>query len=177
MTNQMIGSKKKLPQLKNNQLTDQFLTFALAPDQQALLPTHQMLEIVNVSLSQITPISGLSPSVMGIYNWRGDAIWIVDLASLLGYTPLYSQEYDLGKFQDRCHVLFLRSQDMIVGFAVHHVGQMVRCDTTKIQSLALSNSNTVLSEVCSGYWLSGNNETLLVLDGGGIMQVVHNLSA
>lgn len=177
MTNQIVGSQKNSSQLKNDQSIEQFLTFALAEDRQALLPTRQLLEIVNVNLSQITAIAGLHPSVMGIYNWRGDVIWVVDLASLLGYPPLYAQEYNLAKFQDRCHILFVRSQDLVVGFAVHHVGQMVRCDTSKIQSSVLSFSNQLMPDGFSGYWLSGNNETLLVLDGDAIMRVVQAFSA
>ena len=59
--------------------TEQFLTFSLGQDQQqALLPTSQLLEIVRVNLSQITPIAGIAPYVMGVYNWRGDVIWVID---------------------------------------------------------------------------------------------------
>ncbi len=166
MTNKLIGGQKVLAQLT----TDQFLTFSLAPDQQAILLTQHLLEIVSVNLSKITAIAGLDSYVMGIYNWRGDVIWVVDLASMLGYTPLYAQENNSGKFQDRCHIIFLRSQDMIIGFAVHHVGQMVKVETTKIQPAAIAFRNAALSEVCSGYWLNSLNETLLVLDGVAIIE-------
>lgn len=72
MTNKMVGSQKNLTQLAKSQTkTEQFLSFPLEPEQQALLPTHQLLEIVKASLSQITAIAGLDKSVMGIYNWRG----------------------------------------------------------------------------------------------------------
>lgn len=102
MTKQKIGSQKALTQLD----TEQFLTFSLSLEQQALLPTQQLLEIVKVNLSQITAIAGLEPYVMGIYNWRGDVIWVVDLASMLGFTPIYAQEDNRGGFQDRCHIIF-----------------------------------------------------------------------
>jgi positive phototaxis protein PixI len=170
VTNQMVGSQKNFTQLaKPQNAVEQFLTFFLAPDQQALLPTQQLLEIVKVNLSQITAIAGLDPSVMGIYNWRGDVIWVVDLASLLGYTPLYAQEYD----QDKCHIIFLRSQDNVIGLAVSHVGQMVRCDTSTIQTSGLTFSNPAMMQACRGYWLSGAEETFLVLDGDAIAQFLH----
>ncbi|MFM7887727.1 MAG: CheW domain-containing protein, partial [Pseudanabaena sp.] len=107
---------------KYQQSLEQFLTFSLVPDQQALLPTKQLLEIVKVDLSQITAIAGISTNVMGVYNWRGDVIWMVDLASLLGYKPLYAQGYEQRSSQDRCHVIFLRSQEYVLGFAVSSVG-------------------------------------------------------
>jgi positive phototaxis protein PixI len=83
MTNQMISSQKKSTQLaKSHAAIEQFLSFNLEADQQALLPTQQLLEIIKASLTEITAIAGLAPSVMGIYNWRGDVIWVIDLAAI-----------------------------------------------------------------------------------------------
>ena len=167
MTNQLV-SQKRLTEPKSlieTQTDEQFLTFWLGQEQQALLPTSQLLEIVKVYLSQITPIAGIAPYVMGVYNWRGDVIWVVDLASMLGYNPLYAQEQS--KFQDKCHVIFLRIQDMVIGLAVSQVGQMINCDISKIQTAGLAFTNPVMQEACRGYWLSGSN-TFLVLDGNAI---------
>jgi positive phototaxis protein PixI len=170
-------SSKKLAKSAINQSAEQFLAFSLTnsqtSNQQALLPAKQLLEIVNVNLSQITAIAGLSsPSVMGIYNWQGDVIWVVDLASMLGYKPLYAQEYSLGNFQDKCHIIFLRSQDTVLGFAVAKVWQMMRCDTSTIQTTNLGFANQAVMQACRGYWLSDKNETFLVLDGNAIAQIV-----
>ncbi|MBD2187168.1 chemotaxis protein CheW [Pseudanabaena mucicola] len=177
MANQIVESQTKSTGLvgarpQNSRENDQFLTFTLASDQQGLLPTSQLLEIVRVDLSEITAIAGLSPSVMGIYNWRGDVTWVVDLASLLGYAPLYTQAYRLKKFQDKCHVLFLKSQDMVIGIAVQQVGQVMKCDSSKLQKSGISFSNPILADVCHGYWLNPDNEALLVLDGHAIMRNV-----
>ncbi len=172
MTNRMISSQKKSTQLAKSQTAfEQFLSFYLEADQPALLPTGQLLEIVKVSLSQITAIAGLAPSVMGIYNWRGDVIWVVDLASLLGYKPLYTQQYEQEKLQDKCHIVFLRSQDNIIGFAVPRVGQMLKCDISTIQTSGLTFANPVMMQACRGYWLSGAEETFLVLDGDAIAEI------
>jgi positive phototaxis protein PixI len=169
VVNQVVGSQKKLAEPKQliAQLTiEQFLTFSLGQDQQALLPTSQLLEIVKVNLSQITPISGIAPYVMGVYNWRGDVIWVIDLASMLGYKPIYAQEQ--GKFQDKCHVIFSRNQDMVIGLAVSHVGQILKCDTAKIQTTGIAFTNPVMQDACRGYWLSASCDTFLVLDGEAI---------
>ena len=170
MTNQLV-SQKKLTEPKGlieTLTTEQFLTFSLGQDQQALLPTSQLLEIVKVYLSQITPIAGIAPYVMGVYNWRGDVIWLIDLASMLGYKPLYAQEQS--KFQDKCHVIFLRIQDIVIGLAVSQVGQMIKCDISKIQTTGLAFTNPVMQEACRGYWLNGSSDTFLVLDGNAIAQ-------
>jgi len=170
MTNQLVSQKRltKPKGLIETLTTEQFLTFSLGQDQQAMLPTSQLLEIVKVYLSQITPIAGIAPYVMGVYNWRGDVIWVIDLASMLGYKPLYAQERS--KFQDKCHVIFLRIQDLVIGLAVSQVGQMIKCDISKIQTTGLAFTNPVMREVCRGYWLSGSSDTFLVLDGNAIAQ-------
>jgi positive phototaxis protein PixI len=171
ITNQ-IHSPKKLTDPKGliePLTTEQFLTFSLGQDeQQALLATSQLLEIVRVNLSQITPIAGIAPYVMGVYNWRGDVIWVIDLASMLGYKPLYAQEQS--KFQDKCNVIFLRTQDMVIGLAVSQVGQMIKCDISKIQTTGLTFTNPVMHQACRGYWLTANSDTFLVLDGNAIAQ-------
>jgi positive phototaxis protein PixI len=144
----------------------------LDANQQALLPTQQLFEIVKASLTEITAISGLAPSVMGIYNWRGDVIWVIDLASLLGYKPLYAQQYEQEKLQDKCHIVFLRNQDNVIGLAVPRVGQIVKCDISTIQTSALTFANPAMMKACQGYWLSGAEETFLVLDGDAIAQII-----
>ncbi|MFN5729854.1 MAG: chemotaxis protein CheW, partial [Pseudanabaena sp.] len=112
------------------------------------------------------------PSVMGIYNWRGDVIWVIDLASLLGYKPLYAQQYEQEKLQDKCHIVFLRNQDNVIGLAVPRVGQIVKCDISTIQTSALTFANPAMMKACQGYWLSGAEETFLVLDGDAIAQII-----
>jgi len=170
MTSQMVREKKitEPKGLIETLTTEQFLTFSLSADQQALLPTSQLLEIVKVNLSQITPIAGIAPYVMGVYNWRGEVIWVIDLASMLGYIPLHAQEQS--RFQDKCHVIFLRIQDTVMGLAVSQVGQMIKCDIAKIQTTGLAFTNPVMQEACRGYWLSGSSDTFLVLDGKAIAQ-------
>lgn len=59
---------------------------------------------------------------------------------------------------------------MTIGFAVPQVGQMLKIDTTKIQALAIAFKYESIADICSGYWLNANNETLLVLDGAAIIQ-------
>lgn len=173
------GDSKKSAKSAINQSAEQFLAFSLTnsptSSQKALLPTKQLLEIVNVNLTQITAIAGLSsPSVMGVYNWRGEVTWVVDLASMLGYTPLYAQEYDLGNLQDKCHIIFVRSQDTVLGFAVTKVWQMMRCDAATIQTTNFGFASQSVLQACRGYWLNAKNETFLVLDGDAIAQIVHS---
>lgn len=69
----------------------QFLRFHLFPDSPALLPIHQITEVLTIPLRQIVPIPHMPAWTMGVYNWRGEILWIVDLGHLVGLMPIYQQ--------------------------------------------------------------------------------------
>lgn len=72
-------------------LGQQFLRFHLFPDTTALLPVHQITEVLTFPVNQIVPIPHMPAPIMGVYNWRGEILWIVDLGHLVGLTPIYQQ--------------------------------------------------------------------------------------
>ena len=69
----------------------QFLRFHLMPDTTALLPVHQMTEVVTMAINEVVPIPHLPAWVMGVYNWRGEILWLVDLGHLIGLPPIHQQ--------------------------------------------------------------------------------------
>ncbi|GBF83604.1 chemotaxis signal transduction protein [Aphanothece sacrum FPU3] len=75
---------------RNRSSLEQFLRFDLVPDTTLMLPVAQLTEVLTVPLGQIVPIPHMPPWVMGIYNWRGEILWMVDLGHLLGLNSLAS---------------------------------------------------------------------------------------
>ena len=65
-----------------------FLRFHLGFEDTALLPVDQVREILRVPVSEILPVPHVPESVLGIYNWRGEMLWMVDLNHLVGFSPL-----------------------------------------------------------------------------------------
>jgi positive phototaxis protein PixI len=47
---------------------------------------EHVIELVNMPIDRIVPMPHLPPAIMGVYNWRGEILWIVDFAMLLGET-------------------------------------------------------------------------------------------
>ena len=70
---------------------EQFLRLHLVPDMTVLLPVRSLTEVLTIPVSQIVPIPHMPAWVMGIYNWRGDILWMVDLGHLCGLTPWYQK--------------------------------------------------------------------------------------
>ena len=69
----------------------QFLRFQLqpsVPDRVAPLSwsieIDRVTELVNLPIDRVVPMPQLPPAVMGVYNWRGEILWIIDLATFLG---------------------------------------------------------------------------------------------
>lgn len=64
------------------------LRFPLGLQDSALLPLEQIAEILRVNLAEILPVPEMPDCVLGICNWRGEMLWLVDLNHLVGLVPI-----------------------------------------------------------------------------------------
>ncbi|OLP16311.1 hypothetical protein BST81_22205 [Leptolyngbya sp. 'hensonii'] len=154
------------PILSPQSKTQQFLSFRLLPNTQAMVSTEQLTEVLSLSLAQIVPIPDVPPQVMGVCNWRGEVLWLVDLGYLLGFTPLFSQGYR----QSNYSAIVLRHQDATLGLVVDQVGQMLWCSPEQIQPLAPGQLAPALSHCAQGYWLDSQGIPFLILKGDAIVE-------
>ncbi|WP_088892314.1 chemotaxis protein CheW [Leptolyngbya ohadii] len=139
------------------------LQFILDRSLPVLLPAPSVVEILTVSVGQIVPIFQLPPWVMGVYNWRGEVLWMVDLNHLLGLTPWYEQE-DYGSQHT---VIVLREnseakEKAIVGLAINQVQEVVQCTGDCFYSLISSPevSSEALPDAPSEILFEASSETL-----------------
>jgi positive phototaxis protein PixI len=65
------------------------LRFPLGTEGSVLLPLEQITEILQVELTEILPVPDLPTCVMGICNWRGEMLWLVDFNDLAGYPSAF----------------------------------------------------------------------------------------
>ncbi len=49
-----------------------------------LIPVQATGEIFEATADLVTPVGGRGAPVLGLLNWRGNLVWVLDLASLLG---------------------------------------------------------------------------------------------
>jgi positive phototaxis protein PixI len=76
---------------EDRQTRYQFLKFYLQSNVPVLIAIHhgagsineRVTELMNIPIDRVVPIPHLPSSVMGVYNWRGEILWIADLARLL----------------------------------------------------------------------------------------------
>jgi len=67
------------------------LRFSLGVEESALLPLEEIAEILRLNTAAILPVPEMPSCVLGICNWRGKMLWLVDLNHLIGSEPLSFQ--------------------------------------------------------------------------------------
>jgi|GEM_PF-938434 chemotaxis signal transduction protein len=128
--------------------TENYLSFYLTPQYQALLSTRQLAEIIHLEASEIVPIPEMPSAVAGVCSWQGDVLWLVDLSYWSGAAPLLTAALTSSKGAEKgrsvatdngsschCSVLKVKCQGGTLGLLVHQVGQLQSCEVQQIQSL------------------------------------------
>jgi positive phototaxis protein PixI len=149
----------------SQQMLQQFLRIQLPGKIQAMVQTQQLTEILSLSLSQVVPIPDTHPAMMGVSNWRGEVLWILDLGCWLGLEPLYKQSLRQGKL----NVVVIQCLGKTLGLGVDQVEQMVWCDPSQIQTSLEPDLSQELAVCLQGYWSMLGEAAVLVLNGDDII--------
>ena len=158
-------------------ITESLIRFHLVPETTGLLTISQLSEVLKVDTRQLVPLPKLPSWVMGIYNWRGEILWVVDLGGLVGLTPLPEQSL----VTTRLPLLVLRTEDgagnrKTLGLIVTEVEGISRIDPNSIQSPPETTFTAELSRVLRGYSLTSDGEMLMVLSAEAIFAQMPNNS-
>lgn len=159
----------------NEHKIQQYLRFYLEPNTTALLPIQQLTEVLTISIGQVVPMFNMPAWVMGVYNWRGEILWMVDLNHLVGLTPWYQQTSSTATHTSV--ILNVRmhnsksstNKSKMLGLVVNRVEDIEWCNPDLIQSPPASTVTSELVPFLRGYWLKSNGEMLVVLDGEAII--------
>jgi positive phototaxis protein PixI len=148
----------------------QFLRFQLQPDLMALMEIDLVTELVNIPSDRIVPMPHLPPAVMGIYNWRGEILWIVNVATLIGANR------PVGRSRSLQPTIILSSgvtpEDRLqttVGLVVDELDEIEWFDLDAIESPVPDHIYPEFSKWASGLWVSATGENFLRLDGQTIL--------
>jgi positive phototaxis protein PixI len=160
----------------------QFLRFSIQPGLMALIEIDRVMELVNIPISRVVPMPHLPPAVRGVYNWRGDILWIVDLAVLLGGGQEVSRKYRslqpivilsrITTDRDRspsAPATIDYQADTAIGVIVEEIVEIEWCDLDLISSNLPTNLDPELAKWMRGIWESPTGENFLVLDAAAIL--------
>lgn len=171
-SNLLLLEKRKF----NSQQGERFLEFSLKAENNALIALKDLRGTIEISLREILPIPHVAEFWLGIINWQGEAVWILDLAQLLG-APNWYQKKPLITFG---MIMLIEMEKQIIGLLVEKIQGIEsyipeNClPITDInfvsQKYSASSTTEVTLRVCQtkslfkGYFLNNYNEPSMVLD-------------
>lgn len=152
--------------IEENLEGEQFLRLQLVAETVVLMPVRQLAEVLSIETHQIVPIPHLPSWVMGVYNWRGEILWMIDVGHLGGLPPWYQRSHT------SVHsVAVLQIADgakpRSLGLVVSKIEEIEWCDPNQIQSFTAVTSK--LAALIQGYWCKPNGEALAVLNGAAVV--------
>jgi positive phototaxis protein PixI len=159
--------------------SEQFLRLRIGIDLPVLLPIQQVAEVLTIPEFQIMPVPHLSAWIMGVYNWRGEILWMVDLGHLCGLHPWYQRP--LHRSAHAAVILNLLEpsashtrlpKGQLLGFVVQQVEEIEQCSSNEIQPLPPVSIPPKLAQIAAGYWQKPDQTVLAVLDGITLLSAV-----
>lgn len=166
---------KNVSSLPSSNKAEQFLRLHLIPDTTALLPIQQLTEVLTIPIGQIVPIAHIPSWVMGVYNWRGEILWMVDLGHRIGLPPWYEQKSGISTHTavvlniSSDHRTSTNIKSQMLGLVVNRVEDIEWCNPNSIQSPPAAAVTPEIAPFLRGYWLKSTGEMLTLLDGKAIM--------
>ncbi len=162
---------------------EQFLRFYLEPKTRLMLPIEQITEVLKIGVGQIVPIPQMPSWVMGVYNWRGNILWMVDLGDLIGLNSWYQQGVNTSNYTaivispDKANNFQAVGNELLsLGLIITRVEDIEWCNADLIQSPPASTVTQALAPFLRGYWLDRSGEMILVLNGKAIMAAMPQAS-
>lgn len=145
-----------------------FLGLHLPPALNILLSTQQLTEILPITPLEITPVAESPDPIMGVYNWRGEVLWLVDLGCLLGQTPL---------FQQRCHqfgfsIIVVQFQSHALGLVVDQIGEVQTIPPNRIAPPKPDSTIDAIAPMFQGCYQSDASQHHWILDIDAVIEQI-----
>ena len=155
----------------------QFIQFSLTASTPLLLSVLHLVEILTVPIGQIVPVFQMPPWVIGVYNWRGDILWMVDLNHLAGFSPWYQQKGYASKHtviivQYKADQLAVSDKQLTLGLVVNQVENMVICEPEETHLLAKDEVPAGIQPFLQGGWSVSTETTHWLLNIETIIQAM-----
>ncbi len=166
----MLSDLKSILKNPSSEAPEQYLRFEIMPQTQVMLPLTQISEILTLTLAQIVPIPSVPNWVIGVHNWRGEILWIVDIGDLVGLMPWTQYASTTTNYR----VIILRStgtkgENIFLGLLVPQVEDIEWCSNSEIYSPPPSAIIPSMAPFLRGYWLKAEGTIVIVLDGEAIL--------
>jgi len=143
---------------------EKFLRFQLGEEGIALLPLNIIKQVMQVSVAEILTVPQMPACVLGIYNWRGEMLWIVDIGKFMGFPNLSTGGVE------NLMTIAIQVQEQYLGLVVQQINDIELHDVNQINMPSLGLFSPEILPYLQGYLIGANKEVLMVLNGDAIAQ-------
>ncbi|MBE9233056.1 MAG: hypothetical protein RLZZ29_175 [Cyanobacteriota bacterium] len=143
-----------------------FLSFSLGVRDTAVIPLEQITEVVQIPLTEICGVPQMPNCVVGIYNWRGEMLWLVDLEEMLGYPPLLQGSNFLSKMM----ALVLEHEGKYLGILIRQLIDIDWLDTQRMKQPSEEVFYPEMTPFLRGYFINDAEQMIFNLDASAMLQ-------
>ncbi len=126
----------------------------------ALLDAEIVTEVIAISPDDILPVPQMFYCVLGIYGWRSEMLWIVDLENLLGYPPPLDQNNP----HQELLVMVVQVQGQSIGLVVSGIDNLIEHNLSKFKSSSAEIFSEDILPFLHGYFTDSNNDIIMLID-------------
>ena len=153
-------------------LREKFLRFQLGPDGKALLPLDIIYQVMRVPKPEILPVPQMPNCVLGIYNWRGEMLWLVDIGQMMGFGPVTGEvslplSYQAGMGGDLMAIA-IQVNNLSFGLIVPQINDIELHDPHHLLVPSIGLFPPEVVPYLKGYLIGANNEVLMVVNAEAI---------
>jgi positive phototaxis protein PixI len=143
-----------------------FLSFNLGVRDQAVISLEQITEVLRISLTEICGVPQMPNFVLGIYSWRGEMLWLIDLEEMLGFPSLLESSNLLSKMM----AIVLEHEGKYLGLLVRQLTDIELLDTQQMKIPTPDLFYPAMSPFLQGYFTNGSEQMIFNLDALAIIQ-------
>lgn len=142
-----------------------FLTFSLGSEDNAVISLANIAEVLQVSLSEICVVPQMDSCVMGIYNWRGEMLWLIDLEKMLGYSSFSSNQ-----MVSKMMVIVVQCEGKSLGLLVRQLTDIESLDSAQMKPINDELFSPDVNQFLKGYFIHSGENIILNLNADAIVQ-------
>ncbi len=143
-----------------------FLSFNLGEIDTAVILLEDIIEVVPVSLTEICSVPQMHSCILGIYNWRGEMLWIIDLEEMFGYTSVTQEARLISKMM----VIVVQAEGKSLGILVRKLIDIYWLDTDLMKFPDPQLFKPEIIPQLHGYFINEAEDIIINLDADSIIK-------
>ncbi len=128
----------------------------------ALLEAEIVTEVITVSISEILSVPQMPYCVLGIYSWRSEMLWIVDLENLLGYPPSFAPNIDT------ILVMVIQIEGQSLGLVIPQIDNIVEQNIEQFKPPSSEIFSEDLLPFLNGYFTDQSNNIVMLINAAEV---------